>query len=80
MLVTGSTGLVGAHVVDNLLKRGIRVRAIARSKAKADRMLKSRPQYAQLLEFEFIDDLTTPGVFDNAVKGIDGVIHIASVS
>lgn len=80
VLVTGGTGLVGAHVVDNLLNRGIRVRAVARSKAKAERMLQARPQHANLLDFSFIDDLTSPGAFDEAAKGIDGVIHIASVS
>lgn len=81
VLVTGATGFVGAHVVDNLLSRGIKVRAVARSKAKAEKMLAARKQYATLLEFYYIDDLSTPGVFDDAVKGgVDGVIHLASVS
>lgn len=43
-------------------------------------MLKERPQFAQVLEFIYIDDLTSPGVFDDAVKDMDGVIHTASVS
>lgn len=80
VLVTGSTGLVGSHVVDNLLRRGIKVRAVARSKAKADLFSASRAKFASLLEFLFIDDLTTPGVFNDAVVGVDGIIHIASVS
>ncbi|KAI1447056.1 dihydroflavonol-4-reductase [Annulohypoxylon stygium] len=78
VLVTGSTGLVGSHVVDNLLRRGIKVRAVARSKAKADLFSASRAKFASLLEFLFIDDLTTPGVFNDAVVGVDGIIHIAS--
>ncbi|KAI1637000.1 dihydroflavonol-4-reductase [Biscogniauxia mediterranea] len=78
VLVTGATGLVGAHVVDNLLRKGIKVRAVARSKRKADLMKAARPQYASLLDFYFIDDLNTPGVFDDAVKDVDGIIHIAS--
>ncbi|XXH00997.1 hypothetical protein Hte_007348 [Hypoxylon texense] len=78
VLVTGATGLVGSHVVDNLLGKGIKVRAVARSKRKADLFLAARPEFASQLEFFFIDDLNTPGVFDDAVKDIDGIIHIAS--
>lgn len=80
MLVTGATGLVGSHVVDNLLQKGFRVRAVARSKAKADAFCRVRPQYSSTLEFCFIEDLTDAGAFDEAVKDVDGVIHIASVS
>lgn len=66
--------------MDNLLNRGVRVRAVARSRTKAEQMLKARPQFKKLLDFYYIDDLTSKGVFDDAVRGIDGVIHIASVS
>ena len=78
VLVTGATGLVGSHVVDNLLSKGFKVRAVARSKRKAEAMLATRAKHASQLDFCFIEDLTSPGVFDNAVKGVDGVIHIAS--
>ncbi|EQB48376.1 NAD dependent epimerase/dehydratase [Colletotrichum gloeosporioides Cg-14] len=78
ILVTGATGLVGSHVVDNLLGKGYKVRAVARSKQKADAFLSARVQYASKLDFYFIDDLTDPGAFDEAVKDIDGVIHVAS--
>ena len=80
ILVTGATGFVGAHIVDEALRRGYKVRAVARSTSKAERMIQDRPQYAGSLEFTFIDDLTTPGAFDNAIKGVDGVVHVASVS
>lgn len=71
---------MGSHVVDNLLHKGFRVRAVARSKAKADAFRRARPQYSSTLEFCFIEDLTDAGAFDEAVKDMDGVIHIASVS
>ena len=80
VLVTGATGLVGSHVVDTLLRRGIKVRAVARSKQKADIFLAARSQYTSQLSFYFIDDLNTPGIFQDAVKDVDGVIHVASVS
>lgn len=43
-------------------------------------MIQDRPQYAGSLEFVYINDLATAGVFDDAVKGVDGVINVASVS
>ncbi|NPU65025.1 NmrA/HSCARG family protein [Bradyrhizobium sp. 83012] len=36
ILVTGATGTVGRHVVDQLVKRGVDVRALVRDPAKAD--------------------------------------------
>ena len=36
MLVTGATGTIGRHVVDQLVQRGIHVRALVRDPAKAD--------------------------------------------
>ena len=80
VLVTGATGFIGAHVVDELLRRGIKVKAAARSRAKAQQMLDDRPQYKGQLEFVFVEDLLKPGVFDEAVKGVDAIAHIASVS
>jgi uncharacterized protein YbjT (DUF2867 family) len=53
---------------------------VARSKEKANAFLLERPAYAADLDFFYINDLTDVHAFDDAVKGIDGVIHIASVS
>lgn len=79
MLVTGATGFIGAHIVDELLRRGIKVRGTTRSSAKADKMLLARPEYAERLELLVTTDLTTPGVFDEAIQGVDAIIHTASV-
>jgi len=78
VLVTGATGFVGAHIVDELLRRGLKVRLAARSKAKAEQMLQDRAQYADRLDFVQIGDLTQPGVFNEAVKGVDAIVHTAS--
>ena len=79
VLVTGATGLIGAHVVDRLLKRGCRVRMAVRSKEKADFFASSRPGYRSQLDFFFIKDLADDGVFNGAVdSGINSVIHVAS--
>lgn len=86
VLVTGATGFIGAHIVDQLLSRGIRVRGTTRSLAKGDTMIKARPQHAGKLDFVQIDDFDKlkdgkeqSSIFDEAVKGVDGIIHTASV-
>ncbi|KAF6810811.1 NAD dependent epimerase/dehydratase [Colletotrichum plurivorum] len=78
VLVTGATGFIGAHVVDVLLSRGIRVRGATRSLAKGDAMIKARPKYADKLDFVQVEDFEKLGVFDESVKNVDGVIHVAS--
>ncbi|KAL4937306.1 hypothetical protein BDV06DRAFT_227064 [Aspergillus oleicola] len=78
VLVTGATGFIGAHIVDALLSRGLRVRGATRSPAKGEAMVKARPQYKDRLEFVRIDDFESPGGLEDAVRGVDGVVHAAS--
>ncbi|TCD61600.1 hypothetical protein EIP91_008186 [Steccherinum ochraceum] len=82
ILVTGATGFIGAHVVDELLRRGYRVRATTRSVAKGDEMRKDRSHadVGDRLDFAVVGDLTAPNGFDEAVKDVDGIIHCAAVS
>ncbi|CZR63781.1 probable flavonol reductase/cinnamoyl-CoA reductase [Phialocephala subalpina] len=78
VLVTGATGFIGAHVVDELLRRGLKVRGATRSMLKGKAMLEARPNFASKLDFVQIEDFEKMGVFDEAVKGVDAVIHVAS--
>lgn len=81
VLVTGATGFIGAHVVDNLLARGINVRGATRSLEKGQAMLEARPQHADRLDFVEINDFADEdGDLSHAVRDIDGIIHVASVS
>ncbi|KAK4185886.1 hypothetical protein QBC35DRAFT_502731 [Podospora australis] len=80
VLVTGATGFIGAHVVDSLLSRGLRVRGATRSAAKGDVMLAARPATANRLDFVEIDDFGSHSVdlSPALAGGIDAVIHVAS--
>lgn len=78
-MVTGATGFIGAHVVDCLLARGLKVRGTTRSPAKGEAMLRARPQHGDRLDFVQIKDFDQLGVFADAVKNVDAVIHVASV-
>lgn len=78
VLVTGASSFVGAHVLEQFLSEGTPVRGVARSQSSADRILKVNAKYASLLSFAIVPDITAPGAFDDAVKDVEGVIHIAS--
>lgn len=80
VLVTGATGFIGAHVVDVLLSRGLRVRGATRSTSKGKAMIEARPKFASQLDFVQVEDFEKIGVFEDAVKDVDAVIHVASVS
>ncbi|KAM0263955.1 hypothetical protein ACHAQJ_000990 [Trichoderma viride] len=78
VLITGASSFVGAHVLEQFLSEGTPVRGVVRSQSSADRILKVNAQYASLLSFAIVPDITTPGAFDEAVRDVEGVIHIAS--
>lgn len=70
-LVTGATGLLGAHLVDALEERGWRVRALARS-ASAVATLRDR-----VAEVAF-GDLEDPPSLTEAARDCDVVFHAAA--
>jgi nucleoside-diphosphate-sugar epimerase len=79
VLVTGATGFIGAHIVDALLARGLKVRGATRSAAKGEAMIRSRQKYSQSLDFVEIGDFSDPRGLQEAVQGVDAIIHAASV-
>jgi len=80
VLLTGATGFIGAHVLDILLQRGLRVRVAVRNLDKAGSLRDARPEYAHRLDFVQVADYSVATSFKEAVMDVEGIIHVASVS
>ncbi len=82
ILLTGASGFVAAHVLNSLLQHGYKVRGTVRSEATADKVRKTHSHLLSgddsRLTFSIVQDVAVAGAFDEAVKGVDGVIHTAS--
>jgi nucleoside-diphosphate-sugar epimerase len=79
VLVTGASGFVATHVVMAFLSAGYHVRGTVRSESKAKSTAAVFPSEMQSrLSFVVVENIAVPGAFDEAVKGVDGVIHTAS--
>lgn len=71
ILVTGATGTVGRHVTDQLVQRGVRVRALTRNPARARARL---PEGVELAA----GDLMKPETLGDALQGVEAMFLIIS--
>ncbi|EJD54268.1 putative NAD dependent epimerase/dehydratase [Auricularia subglabra TFB-10046 SS5] len=81
VLLTGASGFIAAHVMDQLLKKGFWVRATVRNEKKKQEILDALPEYTSQLEFVLVPDIAKKGAFNEAVKaepGLDYIVHTAS--
>ncbi len=73
ILVTGASGFVAAHVLNEFLEHGYKVRGTVRSEESANKVRKTHAKYGDKLSFAIVKDVAAPGSFDEAVKDVDGV-------
>lgn len=71
LLVTGATGFIGTNLVESLVRKGHRVRALCRDREKA----KLLPEKAEI----FIGDVERPQTLAGALDDVDTVIHLAGM-
>lgn len=81
-LITGGSGHIGGRVIIDALEAGYSVRAAVRNQDKADAILGMRSIVAMnpglRLTFVVVPDLLADGAYDEAMKDVTGVIHVAS--
>jgi len=83
VLITGATGYLGFRVLVEALKAGYRARIAIRSVAKLKKLLntpsiKALKPSSDQLSTVVVPDMAAPGAYDEAVKGVKYVIHVAS--
>lgn len=82
VLITGGTGHVGFKVIVDTLAHGYSVRAAIRKSSKSAGILATKSIKAlnpgDRLSFVVVPDITADGAYDEAVKGVKYIIHIAS--
>jgi nucleoside-diphosphate-sugar epimerase len=73
VLVTGGTGFVGSHLVEQLLSQGYSVRCLLRYPDKR--------RWLGNLPVEVVQgDITVPDTLPKAVHGVEGVVHAAGLT
>ncbi|RSL53581.1 hypothetical protein CEP54_010344 [Fusarium duplospermum] len=78
VLVTGANGYIAGPVIAAFLEAGYAVRGTVRSKASADTLVKALSQHGDALQIVEVPDIIAPGAFDEAVKGVHAIAHLAS--
>jgi nucleoside-diphosphate-sugar epimerase len=75
-LVTGGAGFIGSHIVEELLRRGERVRVLDNFSTGRRENLSSFLGRIELIE----GDLRDPSTLRRAVQGVDCVLHQAAIA
>ncbi|GFP57553.1 ketoreductase CTB6 [Trichoderma asperellum] len=80
VLLTGATGFIGFRTLILLLEAGYKVRAAVRNAIGSEKIKAIKPiaQYESQIEYIIVPDITISGAYDDAVKGVKYVVHMAS--
>jgi dihydroflavonol-4-reductase len=79
ILLTGISGFIAKHCAVEMLKAGYRVRGTVRDMAKAEKVRTTLAKHCDVSKLEFVEaDLMADKGWDEAAKGVYGVLHVAS--
>lgn len=76
ILVTGSNGFIGSHVVDQLLNLGYLVRGTVRDSKPWLNELFDGKYGKGIFETIILSDVTSAVECEKAVEGISGIVHV----
>ena len=81
VLVTGVSGFIAGHIANQFLSDGYNVRGTVRSLDKIQWLQQLFDEKYGKGRFEAVEvrDMVDEGAFDEAVKGVSGICHTASV-
>jgi len=80
ILVIGGAGLIGSHVVEELLKEDVKEVSIYDNFCRGTREnLEQALKDPRCRVFEIGGDVLQTDILDQAMKGVDGVIHLAAL-
>jgi len=77
VLVTGASGFISAHTVEALLQHGYKVVGTVRDEKKGqylENLFKGKGDFSYVI----VEDIGQDNAFDEAVKNVDAVLHMAS--
>ncbi|KEP49514.1 D-lactaldehyde dehydrogenase [Rhizoctonia solani 123E] len=77
VLVTGASGFVAAWVCKTFLDAGYTVRGTVRSHYKGEQLANIFKESEGRFQHVIVEDMTIDGAFDEAVKDVQGVLHLA---
>ncbi|KAH9824937.1 hypothetical protein DFH28DRAFT_1047065 [Melampsora americana] len=78
VLVTGASGYIASWTCQSLLEAGFKVRGTVRSKEKGEYLSKVFERYGERWAYAIVEDIEKPHGFDEALKDVVGICHIAS--
>ncbi|WVQ75184.1 hypothetical protein IAR50_004794 [Cryptococcus sp. DSM 104548] len=78
VLVTGASGYIAAHTAREYLRSGFNVRGTVRSDDKGEYLKNLFQGLPGEFTYMLVKDIAQEGAFDEAVKGVDAVAHMAS--
>jgi dTDP-L-rhamnose 4-epimerase len=79
ILITGGAGFIGAHLSNELLAHGYRVRALDNLVPQVHGPARERPAYLNPEVELMVADLRDSSALTRALKGIDAVVHLVAL-
>ncbi len=79
VLITGGAGFIGAHVANELLEHGYRVRALDNLVPQVHGAERMRPAYLDTDVELIVGDIRNPDALAGALRQVDAVIHLVAL-